>query len=380
MKCTVDSEKLLKALTAVFRAAAAKSNTLPILAGFFLSAKEGKLTVMATDLEICLRASIPAEVLEEGQKVLPKIFLEGIKDMPSGSLELTSEGNALKVLYGLGNEIVINGSDPVQYPSEHFSQSGEGQTTKIPREEFLEIVSSVAYAAATVELGLEKRIFSALALDFREDGLYAIATNTHRLALNRITNEGCGCKGMVLIPANKMAYLARLATGNEVTIKFDGRNASFEMGDCSAWVRLLEGVYPDVSRLIPDRVQAPGRVTVGKTELFAAVNRGLHICASGNVNSLRLQSEEGVLVVSGEGQLGTFREKIAVKETAGKIEPTNLNARYLKEALAAMVGEKVSIYYYGTGSPLLFSPRDGYTALILPIRMREKAAEEKPAA
>ena len=70
MKVSLISDNLQKKILFVNHAISSRSQ-LPILLNFLIEAKEGKLKISATDLEIGIIVEIPAKTEEEGVVTVP---------------------------------------------------------------------------------------------------------------------------------------------------------------------------------------------------------------------------------------------------------------------------------------------------------------------
>src|SRR5450631_3999104 len=84
MKVTVDRAELLKSLGHVHRVVE-RRNTIPILANVLIKADKGKLSLKATDLDLEMTDSIPAEVSPGGATTVPAhMFYEIVRKLPEG--------------------------------------------------------------------------------------------------------------------------------------------------------------------------------------------------------------------------------------------------------------------------------------------------------
>lgn len=364
MRCTVEKDDLQKTLTAVSRVLP-KSSPLPHLSSFRLEAAGDRLFVSGTDLETSLRISVLAEILEEGALLVPRLLLDSVKELPKGKLEIVSENVSLVVTYGLGGEIRLNGFPPENYPETPVP--GElSSTVRISAERFREIVDAVGYAAAaTAEEATGRLIFTAIVLDFKEDGLWAVATNTHRLAAYHL-DGAFEHRGRAIIPAAKLYDLARLAEG-EVVVRFDGVNAFFEMAGMQAWVRMLNGQYPNYENIL-NHGQPTGAVTFRKDALLASLARAMQIVDKEKLYITIDFKAAGRMEIASGSELGTMREQVPIVRIDGDVQAFCLNPRYLREALGAIKEEQVTLLYFGPRQPLVLKPNDHYTALVLPVR------------
>jgi len=70
MKFSISREVLLQPLSQVV-GVVERRQTLPVLANFLLAARDGRLTVTGTDMEVELISSVPADVSLEGEITVP---------------------------------------------------------------------------------------------------------------------------------------------------------------------------------------------------------------------------------------------------------------------------------------------------------------------
>ena len=99
MKLICEGLDLSDAVLKVIKATATRT-TNPILEGIKIKASQDSLTLTATDLEISIEKTIPADVKIEGEVVVPgKFFADFIKKLSNEQIELTlTEKNLLKML------------------------------------------------------------------------------------------------------------------------------------------------------------------------------------------------------------------------------------------------------------------------------------------
>src|SRR5947209_19230537 len=66
-----------------------KKTTIPMLSNVLLEAKDDRLTLTATDLELGIRCSCPAKVKKDGAGTLPaRRLLDYVRLLPEGDLTL----------------------------------------------------------------------------------------------------------------------------------------------------------------------------------------------------------------------------------------------------------------------------------------------------
>ena len=98
MRVTIERSAFLKALTHV-QSVVERRNTIPILSNVLLQAGGGQLKLTATDLDIEIVESVPAEVSKSGATTVPAHMLYDIvRKLPDGAqLELEQAGDGQRV-------------------------------------------------------------------------------------------------------------------------------------------------------------------------------------------------------------------------------------------------------------------------------------------
>jgi len=103
MKLTIERSDLLNALSHV-QSVVERRNTIPILSNVLITAKDGAVTLTATDLDIEAVDSADASVASEGAVTAPAgTFFDVVRKLPSGAqveLELMPENQRLAVRAG----------------------------------------------------------------------------------------------------------------------------------------------------------------------------------------------------------------------------------------------------------------------------------------
>ena len=118
MEIKVQKSELLKRITLGVNIAASKPSTLPILNNFLLETqKEGKLKIVATDMEVGISTLLPVEVLQEGSITVPaRKFFDIIKELPDGNVEISvTKNNTVNIKAGKSSFKIL-GLDKEEYP------------------------------------------------------------------------------------------------------------------------------------------------------------------------------------------------------------------------------------------------------------------------
>lgn len=362
MKLQVTQENLSRALAAVGRIASGR-NTLPILSNVLLATVENRLKLAATNLEVAMTETIGAKVTGEGTITVPaRLFQDLVNAVPEGVITLELSDSKLLVTTD-GYESVINGTSAEEYPVMPALKDGASLTisTAIFKKTLQQVVSAAS--------GDDSRpILTAVYLHSHEGSLYAVATDSYRLAEKRM--QPCKEPVSLLIPASSLQDVLRILQDDttDVVITYDELQARFVVGDVELITRLIDGNYPDYRKLIPQEFKTSA--TLKKTD-FANITKVSSLFArevAGSV-TLKVDGDEGQLSIrSVASQLGENTAR-ATAEAVGSGDVT-LNSRYLLDALSVLSGDKVSFSINGKLDPVaLRDPaQKDYTHIVMPVK------------
>lgn len=144
----------------------------------------------------------------------------------------------------------------------------------------------------------------------------------------------------------------------------------FKTEDVLFFSRLLEGNYPDTSRLIPEEFKT--MVTINGKSLLQAIDRASLLAREDRNNVVRFETLENqtVEISSNSPEIGKVEEQIQVEGLDGEALKISFSAKYMMEALRAIDGQDVVIEFTGAMRPFILRSvaDDAILQLILPVR------------
>jgi DNA polymerase-3 subunit beta len=374
MKVNSQKEDLLYAVQAVSKAISNK-NTLPILGGIMMEAKENNLIFRTTDLELAIECTINADVVEEGALVVPgRYFTDLVRYLPAGNIFLNSEdGQKLTVGYDQ-SEISVLCFDPEEFPA---LPEADGEIHgQIPVQVFKRLVRQVSIAAAADEV---RPIFTGIYVKLASNQLIMVATDTHRLAIGEGYWSGQGTETLIL-PNRTLQEIARLAVNIEeqVLITANKNQAYFCLGNITFTSRVISGQYPDYKQVLPAESLYISKASMNKQRMIDALERAVLLSrdqSRGKGNVVKLNWQNTCLYLSADvPDVGKINEEIAA-QIEGEEITASYNAKYLLEALKVIDSENVVIHLTGATTPGIIVPEgesreeSSYIYLILPVRV-----------
>lgn len=366
-------QKNLKAAVHAVNHIAQKNTNLPILNNILISAQEGNIKLISTNLEIGITSLLRGKIESEGSFTVDARLLAdyvGLLQNDKVSMEL-KEGE-LEVECG-ENKTKIKGQSAEEFPFIPVVERVNLYTVKA--DDLRRAISQVVFAAANDEARAE---LSGVLLVLREKELVMAATDSYRLAERIVGAQGSEPdERRCIVPSRTLQELSRVLgadagedeSPSEVLLFLSDNQCLFVAGGTEIVSRLIDGRYPDYQQIIPQ--QFVSRCVVDRQELSRAVKSAAIFSKSG-VNDVIFAfnaSEKKLGISAASGLAGEHHSTLLVSIEGTDVEST-LNSRYILDALSVMNEETVVIEVVDGDTPCIL--RDGdkkdYFYIIMPIR------------
>tara|TARA_B100000749_G_scaffold122825_1_gene93882 strand:- start:125549 stop:126664 length:1116 start_codon:yes stop_codon:yes gene_type:complete len=349
-----------------------KRNTMPILVNVLLEAKDNKLTLFSTDLEVSLTDSVDAEILEPGRSAVnAKSLFDIVKELPSGELQIeTLENHWMKVTMGT-SEFNIVGISPDEYPV--FPTYNTDEFTQVESKIFTEMIEKTIYSVSNDETRYHLNGVFFEKLKGSENSCRMVATDGHRLSvIDRDFGDklaGIGGQG-VIIPRKGLNEIRKLIEGKDETFEMavEGAQLIVRTGSTLLMIRLIEGKYPNYQQLIPQSLKQSIRVR--KDELYSTLKR-VSLLSNQKSKGVTFALSQGRMQVSSNNpEMGDAREELEI-DYKGEDFKIGFNAKYILEALNSIGDETVTLEMNDQLSPGLVKPEadNNYTCVVMPMRI-----------
>jgi len=370
MKATIERATLLKGLSHV-QSVVERRNTIPILSNVLIEATgEGSLRLMATDLDLQINETVPAAIDQPGATTVSAHTLFDIaRKLPEGAqVELSAAEGRMSIVAGRARFSLAT------LPRDDFPVIAEGElptSFELPAETLKQIIDKTRFAISTEET---RYYLNGIFLHVSDDGsqpvLKAAATDGHRLARVTVARPD-GAEGMpdVIVPRKCVGELRKLLDeiDGSVGVSLSNTKIRFDLGQALLTSKLIDGTFPDYSRVIPtgnDKIlkidprsfeEGVDRVSTIATEKTRAVKMGL-------------DRDKIVLSVTSP-ENGTAAEEVPGDYTALPFE-IGFNSRYLLDILGQIEGDMVEVHLADAAAPTLIRENDKAPALYVLMPMR----------
>src|SRR6266498_1097583 len=362
MKLIVSQKNLRRALGIVERVVS-KNVSLPILSNILLKTEQGRLKIATTNLEIGTNVLIGAKIEEVGEIAIPgRIMGDFINNLYVDNITLTTKNNSL-FIQAEHIKTKILGFDTKEYPI--IPRIKEGPIAvleaKILKNAFTTIFDSIAVSETRPEL-------AGLFLQFKPDKLILAATDSFRLT-EKIIYLKSNHNQSIIIPKNTVAELIRISgeAQGDIEIRISDNQVSFTGEDFELLSRLIDGSYPDYSKVIPEKFVAKALV---ETQLLEQ-NIRLAGLFSSSISDVKIECKEEEMTISAKNSDKGEVETAVPAVLKGEPFEISLNFHYLLDGLKIMNSDKAVIEFTGSGSPLVIRPaqeKNELVYLIMPLR------------
>jgi DNA polymerase-3 subunit beta len=366
MKATIERATLLKSLGHV-QSVVERRNTIPILSNVLIEARDdGSIRLMATDLDLQVDESVPANVERPGATTVPAhTFFEIVRKLPEGSqVELTAAEGKMQVIAGRSR---FNLST---LPRDDFPVIAEGELPtrfELPAATLRQVIEKTRFAISSEET---RYYLMGIFFHVVDDQLRAAATDGHRLARITVPRPD-GSEGMpdVIVPRKAVQELYRLLEELEgtVEISLSPTKIRFGLGSAILTSKLIDGTFPDYNRVIPT---ANDKLLKLDPKSFSAGVDRVSTIASEKTRAVKISVDRDKVtlsVTSPENGLAT--EELAADYGSDGLE-IGFNARYLLDILSEIDGDTVEVHLADAAAPTLLRENDKSNALYVLMPMR----------
>ncbi len=371
MKLTIERAALLKSLTHV-QSVVERRNTIPILSNVKLEGSGGgSLSLNATDMDLDIVETVPAEVSRAGAATAPAHTLYDIvRKLPDGSqVEMEAAEDGQLTLRSGRSKFSL-----ATLPVEDFPVVSGGDfanTFTLEATTLRALIDSTRFAISTEET---RYYLNGIYLHaVQSDGhamLRAVATDGHRLARMEVPLPD-GAEGMpgVIVPRKTVTELRKLIdeTAVEVTVSLSEKKILFAFDDAVLTSKLIDGTFPDYERVIPtdnDKVmEIDGRLLAQAADRVSAIS-------TEKSRAVKLTLDPGLLTLSASSpENGSAVEELEAHYDGGQME-IGFNSRYMLDILGQIEGDTVRFTMADGASPTVIQEAGDAAAIYVLMPMR----------
>ena len=363
MKIKIIRSKFIEGLKKVQNIVAGKGS-LQIIQNAMLETKDGKLSLVTTDLDISIKSTVDCDVVEAGATTLPvKLLSSTIASCAEGAVELEVDAQDRARISAGSAAFKLSGMAVADFPALPAAENAFAYT--LPQATLREMLRKTAYAVSQDET---RKTLKGVLMSFNDGKLTMVATDGRRLALVEHEIEfPAAAEKDIILPSKVVADLQRSLSGDgDVKITIEKSQVAFNLGDTQIYSKLLDEIYPNYRQVIPTSYKE--RVEIDRKLLLDAIDRA-SVMTMEESSSVRLTFEENQLLVSSvAADIGEAKDVVPIKYNGERIEIV-FNPAYVKDPLKAIDEDDIAIELISGSSPAVIRCSVPFLYVMMPLRI-----------
>ena len=374
MKFRVERDALADAVAWAARSLPVRPS-VPVLAGLLIEAGDEGLVLSTFDYETSARATLTAEVSDEGKALVSGRLLADIcRSLPNKPVDMFIDGAKVSLTCGAARFSLQ--TMPVEdYPTLPDMPTATGT---VQSDVFARAVSQAVTAAGRDDM---LPVLTGVRIEIDGSSIALLATDRFRLSQCEIVWDPRTQDESVaaLVPAKVLADTAKsLTSGSVVTIALSsggsgagiiGFEGAAPGGVRRTTTRLLDGEFPKVRSLFPTEHQTT--VTLDREELIESVKR-VALVAERNT-AVQLEFSDGKLKLDAGADDAQATEEIDAT-IDGEDITTGFNPQFLLDGLSAIEASVVELAFTQASKPVVMGGKadddaSGFRYLLMPRRL-----------
>jgi DNA polymerase III subunit beta len=348
------------------------NTVLPILEDFLFEVEQGKLTVVATDLETVMRIRMDIEAKESGRVCIPaKILMDSLKNIADQPLTFTIDKNFGIEITSDNGKYKVMGENPDNFPKEpaaddttSFTMTATGLVTAI---------NKTLFAVSNDDL---RPAMTGVFFELNKDFIQFVATDAHRLVRYKRTDVSCPKQDSFIVPKKPLNLLKSALPDNEdeITVSYNSNHLFVKHGTTQMSCRLIDARFPDYKVVIP--ADNPYKMIVGKSDFQSALRR-VSVFSNKSTNQVALNISGSELQLAAQDVDFSFEGNERMKcQYDGEDLTIAFNARFLIEMLNAANSDEVRLELStptkaGIIKPMDIDDHEDVLMLVMPLMLNQ---------
>jgi len=355
MELTIERNIFLKAIGHAY-GIIEKKTTLPILSNILIEAKNSKIKITATDLDIIYSEEIVSqEIKKEGSITTSANILYDIlrKLDPNSKIELSLQNtNKLRLISGNSKFNLLC------MPSDNFPLSDEiinEETFVVSGKKLLKLLNKTKISISNDET---RHYLNGIYLhkidEDKKSFLLGVATDSHRLSSSKLEISSQTKFEPIILPKKTIFQLISLLEQNPNDIKISNNKSKikFEIENGVLISKVIDGRFPDYTKVVPKDNE---KVLEIKLSEFKTSIERVTTVSSDRKEGVKMNISQDLLQLSvNSPNTGEGVESLGIKFNSDNIS-VSFNGRYLIDIASQIESETIIINLKNPASPALIN-------------------------
>ncbi len=369
----VDRKEILKAIQIVENSVT-ENKIREVLSGIYIEAKENKIILKGTDLELSINTEISGEILSEGKIVIKhKLIEEFLKQILDDKIELLEEKGKLVIKTDNTNsEFSLYDAD--NYPMQTKFEMGVEYTFN--KEKLLTYIENVKISASTDP---ENLAVNCIRMEIEENKIKFISSDTYRLTYieEELDESEKNKEGLsVSIPLKTIEGLIKimkLIDEETIIFKSDGTRVFFKFSNTEILTRVIELQFPDYKSILKN-TQHDKKILLNTKDFLSVLRRTLIFVRDNKdaKNGGIFTFENNKLILTGINENAKIKEELITIQEGENLK-ISLNVKFLMDYISIIGGKVTELKLLNSKSSVVVKDEsnDKSVYFTMPLALRE---------
>jgi len=367
MNIKINRDTLLKPLSAV-SSIVERRHTLPILSNLLLEAKQDKITLTATDLE--MQISLSAQSAHGGDvatTVSARKLLDICRSLPEqAEVSLDIQDNRMQLKAGK-SRFNLQTLPSTDYPLMARTGGDASLSLQIPQKQLKKLLKQVEYAMAQQDI---RYYLNGLLFEVNGNKLNVVGTDGHRLSFTSAELSQSYEKQELILPRKTVIELIKLLEDSDdvVAIEVSTNQVNFAFSGIRIISKVIDGKFPDYTRVIPNGHQ--NSLTVDRVTLLQSMQRA-SILSNEKYRGIRMVlGKDSLRLISSNSEQEDAEEELEVGYSGDPLD-IGFNVTYMIDVLNNVDSDDVTFSFADANSSCLVTvaSEPNYKYVVMPMRI-----------
>ncbi|MDH5298049.1 MAG: DNA polymerase III subunit beta [Desulfobulbaceae bacterium] len=354
-----------------------KKGTIAILSNVLVETKNDAITITATDLEVGIRHTIPAEILDSGAITMPaKKLFEIVRESCADIIHLESQENNWVKITAEASSYNLAGMPAEEFPA--FPDYNEAALVSLSTDLVKELIDKTIFSVAPE--GESQYNLAGILVEkvVKEDGqknyMRMVSTDGHRLSMMEKENDqeigNLNIGRTTLIPRKGIQEMRKFMEGHaNIALCFEEKQAVIKSEQAIMIIRLMNGDFPDYRNILKSNVDQRF-VEIERLPLLNSMRR-MNLFTEDRYNAVKFHIEPNRLILSSQNMdIGNAKDELPIVYSGESLD-LGFNGKYFVDVLQVLSCQTIKAFISSPETPCLIKADEdpGFVSLIMPMKL-----------
>ncbi len=375
MIINVSREDFLSALSSL-QNVTGKKGTIAILSNVLVETSNDAIIVTGTDLEVGIRYTIPAEIMDSGSITMPaKKLFEIVRESSADLIHLECLDNNWVKITADSSSYNLAGMEADEFPS--FPEYNEASLVAIDGALINELIDKTIFSVAAEgesQYNLAGILVEKEVRDGDKNFIRMVSTDGHRLSMMELERgedlANLEINNTTLIPRKGIMEMRKFCDGlDTVSISFEEKQAVLKSAQAILIIRLMNGDFPDYRNILNGNADETF-VEIERKALLNSMKR-MNLFTEDRYNAVKFHIEKNKLILSSQNMdIGNAKDELSIVYEGEELD-LGFNGKYFADVLQVLNSDTVKAFISSNETPCLVRADNepGFVSLIMPMKL-----------